>query len=226
MITDCLSSQAGDNFHGTALRRALTTFTSEAGMGLFDFFRRTQPASQEVGSSPAQRPLASAETYLPVATVVHSANGKQTTIDSPDFLLELPFRWEQVANEASLELRNAQVPEQLIVTARTTVEPLTPADRRLLVAKFAEIHRNALQRTATGAVQISNFDEAHNGPESEGRFYAKANGMTMAFGVRYRPGRVFTFSIYRYTEQPLGMPFGVYAATILDLLKLKPPQER
>jgi hypothetical protein len=193
-------------------------------MGMFDFFRRVQPAKRESITPRPQKPLASAETYLPVVTVSHSTNGKQTTIESAEFQLELPFRWEQIANEASLEFRNAVVPEQLLITARTTAEPLTADDRRLLVAKFAEIYRDALRRTSNGAAQISDLDEAHNGPESEGRFYAKTNETTMAFGVRYRPGRVFTFSIHRYTHESPGMPFGVYAATILDLLKIKPGQ--
>jgi hypothetical protein len=154
--------------------------------------------------------------------VRNTADGKHTSIDGEDFLLGLPFRWEQVPNELSLEFHNRTFSEQLVITARRTREQLSVQDRTRLVAKIIQIHQEALKSSAVGEVRMSAPEQVHKDPESEGRFYAKGAEMMMAFGVRYIPDRVFTFSLYRYTHQDLGMPFGEYAGAILDLLKVKP----
>lgn len=193
-------------------------------MGIFGFGKRAKPAPKLV---PAGTPLqvqtapVETETYLPEVTVSHSPDGKLTTIDGSDFLLQIPFRWERVSNEQSLEFRNQMFPEQLIITARLTREPLTIDQRRLLIEKLVECHRNAMKEISASELQMTSVDQVHNEDGSEGRFYAKAPGMGMAHASRYICGRVLTFSLYRYTDQDFGMKFGVYAGAMLDLLKVR-----
>jgi hypothetical protein len=191
-------------------------------MALFDFWKRREPI-MPTSAPNAGMPPADIDTYLPELAVRNSPDGKFTSIEGDDLLLELPFRWEQVHNELSLEYRNCTFSEQLIITARRTRENLSIQDRGLLLAKIVEVHQDALKKSTSGEIQMSAPEQVNRGQESEGRFYAKSTEMMMAFGVRYIPDRVFTFALYRYTHQrDFGMPFGEYAGAILDLLKVKP----
>lgn len=187
-------------------------------MGLFDFWRQRSVGSAESTSGG----LISADTYLPEIEITSSADGKYTSIEGREFALHLAFRWERVPSESSLEFRNQNLPEQLIITARQTRERLSERDRSLVLSKIVDVHQDALRKLLEGSVQISTPEQVHKGAESEARFYAKGKSMTMALGVRYIPDRIYTFAMYRYTDVDLGMPFGIYAGTMLDLLKLKP----
>ena len=190
-------------------------------MGLFNF-RKRRNSAEPTPVRAIKKPPADVETYLPLVTIKTSSDGKLTSIDGEDFLLEIPFRWEQVQNENSLEFQNRTFSEQLIITARRTREHLTIQDRDLLIAKIIQAQQDALKDLTSGEVRMNPPEQVHNNPESEGRFYAKSAEMMTAFGVRYIPDRVFTLSLYRYTHQDFGMPFGHYAGAILDLLKIKP----
>lgn len=194
-------------------------------MGLFSFlrlFKVSRADSTDLTAMPSPvGPIVNDNTYIPEAVVAQTSDGKGTSVDCQEFLLELPFAWLPTENEASLELRNQTLPEQLIITARSTTEPLTPEARTQVIDAVVIAHSNALKQASKGKVQLSEIQRTASSDECEGRIYAKTDDILAALAVRYTPSVVVTFALYRYSHQDFGMPFGVYAATVFDLLKMK-----
>jgi hypothetical protein len=191
-------------------------------MGLFNFRKTSKPDSPKQSPPPSAAASAGTESYLPVVAGKVSTGGKFTSLDGDDFLLQLPFQWDQVPNESSLEFHNKLLPEQLFITARRTRDNLSLEQRTLLITMLVQSYQNRLTEASKDKAILKSTKPVHNGAESEGRLYAKSPGVQTAVGVRYIPNRVLTFSLYRYADNDIGAPFDIYAGTILDLLKMKP----
>jgi hypothetical protein len=208
-------------------------------MGLFDWLKPKPQPSPESTPAPSgapapknieipmrqrpQEPQSTSSAKPATASVSTPEEMKgMTTIDRPEFLVQLPGVWSEVPSTEpnQLEFRCKWFPDQLIIAPLTLKQG---ADPHTAIKFIVEKRRAAIETTSKGKAVLSSVDYRSNGNQFEARYTGRDSdsGVQIATVVRANPLRAISFSIYRYTLEKSPLPFEVTTGFVFDLIQLR-----